>query len=332
MSGGDKDTSACMVAGHELDSELGEQQWLFRQGDLVLGPLTGQQLVEKLYTGELSADTLVAPPGARDFTRIGDVEAFKVHVARALAKAKVDAELRLQRQRTLKKRLIIGSVAGVAGLIAVLVVVNLARRAAVYGPGGEEDEFAGITMELPTITLAKASRVEEEELIDYPSASPTPAPRPPDKPATATAEPKPKPPPGTSTPGTTAPSTPASAVAARTEKKPPSGTVSSEPDGLQMGVEFDQANIDRVVKGNQKTLFRCLKEEAERRPGFAAKVPIEFVIGNDGKVSKLWVDHPQLKQGPLHDCLLGELRKWAFKPYKGQLASVQLAFTVGSKG
>jgi hypothetical protein len=312
-----------MVAGHELDSELGEQHWLFRQGDLVLGPLTGRQLVEKLYTGELSADTLVAPPGARDFARVGDVEAFKVHVARALAKAKVDAELRIQRQAALKKRLIIGSAAGVAGLIAIIIVVTVARRAAVYGPG-DEDEFDGISVELPTITLAKAS-LGDEELIDYP----TMAPRPPDKPATATTEPKPKPP-GTTPPDTKTPGTSASAVASRPDKKP-APTVSSEPDGLQMGVEFDQANIDKVVKGNQNSLRRCLKEEAERKPGFAARIPIEFVIGNDGRVSKLWVDHPQLKQGQLYDCFFSELRKWPFKPYKGQLASVSLAFSVGVK-
>jgi hypothetical protein len=107
--------------------------------------------------------------------------------------------------------------------------------------------------------------------------------------------------------------------------------VSTEPDGLQMGVEFDQGAINKVVATSQRTLFRCFKEEAERRPDFAAKVPIEFVIGNDGRVTKLWVDHPQLKQGPLYQCLLTELQKWPFKPYKGSLASVGLAFTVGKK-
>ena len=76
----------------------------------------------------------------------------------------------------------------------------------------------------------------------------------------------------------------------------------------------------------------CLKEEAERRPDFSAKVPIEFTIGNDGKVAQLWVDHPQLKKGALYDCFFTELRKWPFKSYAGERATVGLSFTVGKKG
>jgi hypothetical protein len=315
-----------MLAGQEIEVERGDEPWLFRQGDLVLGPLTGRQLVEKLYTGEMTADTLIAPPGERHFTRMGDVELFQVHVARAAAKARVDAELRAERERTMRKRMIIGGVVAVVTVLLGIGAWQAARWFAVHGPGGEDDEFADISVELPTITLAQA-RISDEELIAYPT---TPG-KTPDKPATST-DPRPKP----ATPGTTTPTTPPTAVAARPPdtKKPPAARpgVSTEPDGLDMGVEFDQSAINKVVASSQRTLFHCFKEEAERRPGFAAKVPIEFVIGNDGKVSKLWVDHPQLKQGPLYDCLFTELKKWPFKPYKGSLASVGLAFTVGKKG
>lgn len=311
---GDKDTSPCMVAGQDLGAELGDQQWLFRQGDLVLGPVSGQQLVEKLYTGEMSANTLIAPPGARDFVPMADVAVFKVHVARAQAKARVDAEQRAERQRMLRKRLIAGAIVSAVAVVLGVASWQVARWAAVHGPGGEEDEYAGISVELPTITLAQ-KRKDSEDLIAYPSSSPRP--------------PESKPKPSVAAPSSTTPTLPAGAVAAKTEKKPPTGTVAADPDGLQMATEFDQESINRVVKSNQKTLFRCLKEEASRRPGFAAKVPIEFVIGNDGRVTKLWVDHPQLKQGPLYECFLAELRKWPFKPYKGELASVNLAFKVG---
>jgi hypothetical protein len=309
-----------MVAGQELGEELGEQQWLFRQGDLVLGPLSGQQLVEKLYTGEMTADTLVAPPGDRNFTRMGDVETFQVHVARAQAKARVDADVRVGNQRAVRKRLILGGITAVVTLALGIGAWQAARWAAVHGPGGEEDEFAGISVELPTIMLAQA-RKGDEDLIAYPSS----APRPPDKAGGSEARPKP----GT-TPGSTTPTTPASAVASRTEKKPPAG--STEPDGLQMGAQFDQDSINRVVKKNTDTLKRCLKEEAERQPGLFAKIPLEFVIGNDGHVSQLYVDNSQFKKGPLYECLLTELKKWPFKAYEGERASVGLAFTVGKKG
>lgn len=308
-----------MLAGQEPDTELSEQQWLFRQGDLVLGPLSGQQLVEKLYTGEMSADTLIAPPGARDFVRMGDVEDFQVHVARAQAKAKVDAEVRAERERTMRKRLIIGGISAAVTVALAIGAWQAARWAAVHGTGGEEDEFAGITVDLPTITLAQA-RVDDQDLIAYPTNTPRP-----EKSGSETPRPK------STTPSSNTPSTPASAVASKTEKKPAS-TAAADPDGLQVATEFDQGAINKVVKNNQKTLFRCFKEEAERQPGLFAKVPIEFVIGNDGKVSKLYVDNPQYKKGPLYDCLLSELQKWPFKAYNGERASVGLAFAVGKKG
>ncbi|MFL5344722.1 MAG: AgmX/PglI C-terminal domain-containing protein [Hyalangium sp.] len=308
-----------MLAGQERDTELSEQEWLFRQGDLVLGPLSGQQLVEKLYTGEMTADTLIAPPGARAFARMGDVEDFKVHVARAQAKARVDAEVRAERERTLRKRLILGGISLAVTAALAIGAWQAARWAAVHGTGSEEDEFAGITVDLPTITLAQARR-DDQDLIAYPTNSPRPEKTP--------TEPRPKP---AATPSTTTPSTSAAAVASKTEKKP-AASATADPDGLQVATEFDQGAINKVVKNNQKTLFRCLKEEAERQPGLFAKVPIEFVIGNDGKVSKLYVDNPQYKKGPLYDCLLTELQKWPFKAYNGERASVGLAFTVGKKG
>ena len=88
------------------------------------------------------------------------------------------------------------------------------------------------------------------------------------------------------------------------------------------GQQFDQAAINRVVTATSARSSAACKEEAERRPGLAAKIPIEFVIGNDGRVAKLWVDNPQFKQGPLYECLLRELQKWPFKPYEGERATV----------
>lgn len=87
-----------------------------------------------------------------------------------------------------------------------------------------------------------------------------------------------------------------------------------------------------MVTSNKKTLFQCLLAEAQRDPGLSAKIPIEFTIGNNGKVANVWVDHPAFKSGSLPECLLKELQKWPFKPYDGEQANVSLSFSVGKKG
>jgi len=87
--------------------------------------------------------------------------------------------------------------------------------------------------------------------------------------------------------------------------------------------------INSVVASRQKSLYPCVAGEAGKHPGLSTKIPIEFVIGNDGRVAKVWVDHSLFKDGPLAECLLKELQKWPFKAYEGERATVGLSFRVG---
>jgi len=93
--------------------------------------------------------------------------------------------------------------------------------------------------------------------------------------------------------------------------------------------KFDRGSIQTVISQRQRTLYPCFAEEARRSPGLAERIPIEFVIGNDGQVKKLWVDHPRFAEGDLRECLLKELQRWPFRPYEGQQATVGLSFTIG---
>lgn len=319
-----KDTSVRMSAGQERAREEGVEvggQWLLRQGELVLGPVSGEQLVEKLYTGEVTGETPVARAGERSFQKLGDTDTFRLHVVKAEAKVRVEAQLQAERERVKKLRMVWAGV--LAGITLVLAVGawQVARYLAVHG-GGDDEAFDGITMDPPTISLAQA-RTEDEDLLEYPGGpGGTPVKRP-EKPA----EPSTK-------PTTQAPT----AVASRTERPATThtprrtGTVSEDADGLATHTQFDQSAINKVVAQQQRTLHRCFKEEMERRPDFVAKVPIEFTIGNDGRVVQLWVDHPALKKGPMYECLLGELKKWPFKPFQGERPSVGLSFNLGRKG
>jgi hypothetical protein len=316
-----------MAAGQDFAVDV-EGQWLFRQGDLVLGPVSGGQIVEKLATGELTPESPVALAGERDFHPMRDVEAFRVHVARAEARARVEVAVQQEREKSRKRLMLLGGAAGVLVLVLGVVGLQVARNAAVYGWLGGEEDFEGIEMEPPTIRLAQARR-DDEELFEYPTNSGS---RPAERPAAA-ATAKPATGSGTSS-GASASRPVAMASTTRAEEKRPrpSGSVGGDPDGMEVAQQFDQTAINRVVAGNKATLFKCFKEEAERSPGLTARIPLEFVIGNDGKVSKLWVDNPQFKKGPLYDCLLSELQKWPFRAYEGERATVGLSFNIGKRG
>ncbi|RKH17675.1 hypothetical protein D7X74_11750 [Corallococcus sp. CA047B] len=306
-----------MLAGQQELAVDSDVQWLFRQGDLVLGPIIASQVVEKLYAGELTPDSPVAPAGERDFRSLRDTAAFQVHIARYEAQGRVAATMLVEQAKNQRRVKVLGGVAAGVALLLGVAGWYIARNAAVYGWFGQSEEGDGITMDPPTIRLAQ-SRAGDEDLFAYPSNDPR---RPDRAPGTGTGA-------GTGTSAKPA----GTAVASATSRPPRTGSVSTDPDGLEMAQQFDQSAINRVVSGNRATLFRCFKEEAERTPGLAAKIPMEFVIGNDGRVAKLWVDNPQFKQGPLYDCLFTELKKWPFKSYDGERATVGLSFNIGKRG
>ncbi|HEX8823582.1 MAG TPA: AgmX/PglI C-terminal domain-containing protein [Archangium sp.] len=297
-----------------------DTQWLYRQGDLVLGPLTGHQLVEKLYAGVLTGETDVSASGPSGFRKLKELDAFRLHVEKAAVKQRVEAEVRALRSRRTRQRLIAGSVAAVVLGALGLGAWQISRYAAVYMPS--ENGALDIQVDPPVITVAKRSR--PEELFEYPGEPKRAPDRTPSKPAEPSVEQPPE-----------KPAKPEKVASASPVPKPgrrPAGKVNADGDGLATEVNYDQSAINKVVKSKQSSLFHCFQEEADRRPGFSAKVPLEFTIGNDGRVAQLWVDHPQLKKGAMYDCLLVELKKWPFKAYTGERATVSLSFTVGKKG
>ena len=311
-----------------------DTQWLFRQGDLVLGPVTGQQLVDKLYAGALAGDTEVSSTGSTGFRKLKDVEGFQLHVLQAAIRLRVEAEARQARARRTQRRLVSASVGLVLLAVLGLGAWYLSRYLKVYLAGSAADQELSIQVDPPVITPARRSL--PEELFEYPGEKRAPvktaeAPSDRDDRADGKGDGKAD---GKGD-GKGDGKTPEKVASLGPKERPgkrPTGRVSTDADGLATEVNYDLGAINRVVKSNQASLHKCFKEESERRPGFAAKVPLEFTIGNDGRVAQLWIDNPQLKKGALFECLFTELKKWPFKAYTGERATVNLAFTIGKKG
>lgn len=301
---------------------MSSPEWLFRQGDLVLGPVTPEALIEKLYAGEVDPKTPVSKMGDGSFRHLADFDVFKVHVAKAQAKARVDKlAVSEAAQRAKRRNVKIGIAATVTALVAIAVGV-VAYRFAIDNPfkNVDEEAFGDITISIETasIGLARAHH-EDEELVDYPIGGPKKT----NGTATAQTDKKPS--------SDDKPKDNGTKLASAKKNNPKVNDEGDEPDGLQMA-KFDQSAINGVVAANQKTLYPCLIAEAQKNPGLSAKIPIEFVIGNDGKVAKVWVDHPSFKSGTLPECLLTKLQGWKFKPYEGERATVSLSFKIGKSG
>jgi hypothetical protein len=287
----------------EQDAALGGD-WLYRQGGLVLGPVSGQELVKRLYDGALDGQTEVTLVGNNQFRRVSETDVLRLFLAKAQAKWRVDALDKRVRGRARRVRNIrLAVVAGVAAVCAGGAWVG-ARYLAVHNPWRKDSGEPTISVEPPTITLARVRR-RDEDLVDYPLDR---------------------------VGGTTRAARAAGTSGAHGGPHALGQPSEPDTDGLSTAPQFDRAAIMAVVAQKQRALYPCFAEEARRAPGLSARIPVEFTIGNDGHVTKVWVDHAQYQEGPLPDCLLRELQKWPFHPYEGERANVGLSFTVGRTG
>jgi hypothetical protein len=281
------------------DPALDGGDWLFQRDGQVYGPVDGRALAGLLYRGEVSGITLVSP-GDGAWRRLVEVGPFLVHVHKAEAALRVDREVtgaRLLQARKARTR--------TAGLVvaAVLLVVGAAGVAFLLGGGRAgrskllDDFGAGISISAPArVAVARPAPADEVEVAlgDAPRSA-----RPAARPAT--------------------PVTPASGR--------PAGAVEG---GELVEAQFDAGRIQAVVAAQQRTLARCLRELSAREPDFAGEVPLEFTVGNEGRVVRVAVMDPRLRQGPLRDCLEQVLSGWAFDRFPGQRPTVSLAFRVGA--
>jgi len=280
------------------DPALDGGDWLFQRDGQVYGPVEGRRLAELLYAGDLTAASLVSS-GDGSWHPVAQVAAFLVHVRKAEAALRVEQEVtgaRALRTRKARTRTA-GLVAGAAAL-----VLGAAFLAVWLGRGGDHspllDDFgAGITISVPA-RIGVAARGDAGE-IEVAVTADTPAQR-----AANGARP--------------ARASPVAAAAAGTAE-----------GGDLVATQFDVSRIQEVVNRQQRTLAPCLRAEAERAPDFAGEVPLEFTIGNEGRVVRVVIQDPRMRQGALRDCFERVLGGWSFDRFPGQRPSVALVFKVG---
>jgi hypothetical protein len=281
------------------DPALDGSDWTFQRDGQVYGPVEGRRLAQLLYTGEVSASTLVSD-GDGTWQPIGQVARFFLHVKKAEVALRVEQEvtgaraLRARKARFRTATLVLAGLGLVAGAGGVAV---WQARSGVDHSALLEDFGAGITVAVAArVGVARPAGGADE--IEVPVAEDPAAPR-----AAGTATGR------AGSPGT-------------------AGGSATGGDEL-VATHFDPNRIQDVVNRQQRTLAPCLRAEAVRVPDFAGEVPLEFTIGNEGKVVRVVITDPRLRQGPLRDCFEQVLSAWNFEKFPGQRPSVSLVFRVG---
>jgi hypothetical protein len=289
------------------DPALEGGEWLFRRAGQVFGPLGSRELAVMLYRGEIDAATPVSGGDGR-WTPVGDVPIFRVHARKAEAALRVDREITSQRLLA-ERRGRIRAAALVLGLLLVVGGAIVGTWLLTRGPSIADDpELQGFGQGVSIVKKAKVgagrrAAEDEVEVAIEPDAGGGPGP------ARG----------GLQGAGRRTGAAPA--------RPPPSGEATG--GDLAVRASWNEANIQQVIAREQRGLAPCLREEAQRSPDWRGQIPIEFAIGNDGRVVRLWIDEPRFKAGRLHDCLGEALRRWRFAPFPGQQPTVTMTLGIG---
>jgi hypothetical protein len=281
------------------DPALESGEWLFKQAGKVFGPVPSRRLAQMLYRGEIDGETPIST-GDGTWQTVADVPLFVVHARKAQAALRVEREVtgaRLLRQRRRRRGALVAAVVilGAMGAGGYAAWVFAAK-----GPARNpllEDFGSGIRISVAA-TVGTGRRAADDEIavdVERVEKGTPPARR----------------------AGGATPSGSASAGRATAE------------GGDLVAAQYDPARIQAVVGREQRTLADCFREEARRSPDFSGNIPIEFAVGNDGRVAQVWIDEPRFKSGPLKDCLVRKLGAWRFDPFPGQRPTVALTFGIG---
>ncbi|HSN15930.1 MAG TPA: AgmX/PglI C-terminal domain-containing protein [Anaeromyxobacteraceae bacterium] len=279
---------------HIDDPALESGEWLFKRTGKVFGPVPSQRLAAMLYRGELDADTPISS-GDGTWQSVADVPIFMLHARKAQAQLRVEREVTGARLLRRKKRRFWTVAVGLLVLGAMggggYAAWVLAAKSAQRNPL-LEDFGSGIRISVAA-TIGTGHRAADDEIavdVEQVETGRT----------------------GTGRGGGGA--------------SPARGAADG---GDLVAAQYDPARIQAVVAREQRTLAVCFKEEANRSPDFAGDIPIEFAVGNDGRVAQVWIDQPRFKAGPLKDCLLKKLGGWRFDSFPGQRPTVALTFGIG---
>jgi hypothetical protein len=275
-----------------------ESEWTFQRDGHVFGPVSQARLREMMFAGEVAGETPVSENGG-PYRPLSGVGRFLVDLRKAEAHLRVEREATDSRRLAERRR----RLRRAGGIALALLVAGAGLGGAAWLAAARpwqrrsallEDFGQGIAIAAPARIGAGRDPAAEAEDLAIPEES-----------------------------------APAPGRPARAARRPQARAARAPEDGL-VQARWDRGDIQAVVAREQRSLAPCLREEARRSPDFAGEIPIEFAIGNDGRVAALWIDEPRFKGGPLHACLLRTLQGWRFRPFPGQQPVVAIAFRVGA--
>lgn len=263
---------------------------MYRLDGAVFGPVSAKELLELVYSGELSAETPVAPEDG-DFRKLRQFGVFQGHLERAgrlqrmreASEAKTLAEVRAQRSRRLRWAAV-AAIGVLVGSSAVYGVVRWRREAAAQAEKARRE--AALEQELARLLDEVSIEPPLRPLVDGRSAR---------------SEPRKE----------------GSTRRERSRRKPKSTGVLSDQEVM--------TGVAKVFRGLAGCIRSQLKRDPESVPG---TVVLSFGIDNQGRAKDVGVSDRFLRRSPLSGCMRKQLARARWRAFSGEVRNVEYPITV----
>jgi len=267
--------------------------WLYKVDGEVFGPISAQELLEELYTGEIDADTQVCPEGG-SFKALSEYQVFESHLAKADSHQKQAAQFaraaKADKRVHIKRRLgliIVTAIIAITGFGLTIYFVRSYRSEQV----AQEEEAA---LESQLAELLQNVTIEPPLILDIPEEKPTKRRK-------------------------------GKRRRRRSKSKTTSKTIPTRTGKLTQGEVM--AGVGQVFGGFK----RCIVKQIQRdRSSVPTKIVLRFTIKNNGEVQSPTLDDRLLRSSPMMACMAGQIRSVRFRKFTGEVRNVEYPITIGA--
>lgn len=306
------------------DDDATKGEWLFKQNDLVLGPVTAIVLVEKIKKGELDGDTPVARDGDT-FRPMKLVRLFREAWQATVEEKRHAAEERAYQSAVTRAKIGRVFVLLLSFALPAAAAAVASRQIMVLRPW--DDTPTWIARVPPLVDLPqRPPEVKKAEPPPQVATNTTPDDtadddEDPTKPSDPTRPKKPKTPKsGDGKDGGKAGTAAASTTSTTSTPEPP----------LPAAVEsLTNAQAVAPLKDIQGDLKTCFKAEMESNPDMPAQVVLSYTITEEGKAINVNLDARELRGRPVVPCVQKAVTTLRWPRFNGERKNVSVPFKLG---
>ncbi len=302
------------------DEDATQGEWLFKQDELVLGPVSAQILVDRIKKGELSGDTPIARDGEA-FRPMKLVRLFRDAWEVMLEEKRLADEEKAYQSAVRKASMGRFFIVAFSAVLPAVVAFVAAQKIMELRPWDDTPFWVARVpplVDLPQRPPPKLAEVKKKDPVAVASNSEEDDEEEddPKKPADPSKPKKPK-----------KPKTGAAVASGGDDKK---GDDKANTSATPASVEsLSNAQAVAPLKEIQGQLKSCFKTEMDSNPDMPAQVVLSYTVTEEGKAININLDARELRGRPVVACVQKAVSTLKWPRFSGERKNVSVPFKLG---